>query len=75
MRWSATIRWCWRASTTCGGNEAWVLVDVAIGDDYGTLDHWKPYAIWRNTGNVYRVERGGAVEDDPIFEPAKSLDL
>jgi hypothetical protein len=39
-----------------GGNEAWVLVDVAIGDDYGTLDHWKPYAIWRNTGNVYRVE-------------------
>jgi hypothetical protein len=58
-----------------GGNEAWVLVDVAIGDDYGTLDHWKPYAIWRNTGNVYRVERGGAVEDDPIFEPAKSLDL
>jgi hypothetical protein len=50
------------------GNEHWVLVDVAIGDDYGMLDFWMKYAIWRNTGNVYRIERGGAVEDDPIFE-------
>lgn len=54
-----------------GGNEAWVLVDVAIGDDYGMLDFWKPYAIWRNTGNVYRVGSDGAVEDDPIYEPTR----
>lgn len=52
-----------------GGNEHWVFADVAIGDDYGSLDFWKPYAIWRNTGAVYRVERDGAVEDDPIYRP------
>jgi hypothetical protein len=25
----------------------------------------REYAIWRNTGNVYRVGDDGAVEDDP----------
>jgi hypothetical protein len=54
------------------GNESWILVDVAIGDDYGTLDFWKPYAIWRNTGAVYRVESDGEVADDPIHVPAGS---
>lgn len=54
------------------GTESWVLADVAIGDDYGVLDFWKPYAIWRNTGAVYRVESGGAVADDPIHVPAGS---
>lgn len=49
-----------------GGNESWVLADVAIGDDYGAIDFWQPYAIWRYTGDVYRVGRDGAVEDDPI---------
>src|SRR4051812_22351724 len=24
-----------------GGNEHWVFADVAIGDDYGSLDFWK----------------------------------
>jgi hypothetical protein len=49
-----------------GGNESWVLADVAIGDDYGAVDFWQCYAIWRNTGDVYRVGSDGAVEDDPI---------
>jgi hypothetical protein len=49
-----------------GGNESWVLADVAIGDDYGAIDFWQCYAIWRNTGDVYRVGSDGAVEDDPI---------
>lgn len=54
------------------GNETWVLSDVAIGDDYGALDFWRCYAIFRNTGAVYRVESGGAVADDPIHVPEGS---
>lgn len=55
-----------------GGNEHWVLADVAIGDDYGNVDFWKPYAIWRNTGALYRVINGGEVVDDPFYVPAGS---
>jgi hypothetical protein len=55
-----------------GGNEHWVLADVAIGDDYGVIDFWSPYAILRTTGAVYRVERDGTVADDPINVPAGS---
>jgi hypothetical protein len=55
-----------------GGNEHWVLADVAIGDDYGVIDFWSPYTILRTTGAVYRVERDGTVADDPIHVPAGS---
>jgi hypothetical protein len=55
-----------------GGNEHWVLADVPIGDDYGAFDFWRLYAIWRNTGALYRVESGGAVVDDPFYVPAGS---
>jgi hypothetical protein len=35
----------------------WVCVDFADG---------QKFAIWKTTGNVYRVDEHGAVEDDPI---------
>jgi hypothetical protein len=42
-------------------NGPWVCVDFEDGEKF---------AIWKNTGNVYRVgdgPLGGAVEDDPII--------
>lgn len=36
----------------------WVCVDFADGEQF---------AIWKTTGNVYRVGEHGAVEDDPII--------
>lgn len=55
-----------------GGSEHWVLVDVAIRDDYGALDFWKCHAIWRETGALYRVIGGNEVVEDPFFVPPGS---
>lgn len=52
------------------GNSAWVLVDVAIGDDYGALDFYARYAIWRHTGALYQVQSDESVADDPIYDPS-----
>jgi hypothetical protein len=38
----------------------WLEVAVASGG------HAAQYALWRYTGNVYRVGANGAVEDDPL---------
>lgn len=54
------------------GNEHWVFADVQVGDDYGAWDFELKHAIWRNTGALYRVERDGAVADDPIYVPEGS---
>jgi hypothetical protein len=37
----------------------WLLVTLADGTEY---------AIWKHTGNVYRVGPDGAVDEDPIVE-------
>ena len=34
-----------------------------------TFDDGEEYAIWKETGHVYRVGSDGAVEEDPIIEP------
>ena len=36
----------------------WVCIDLTNGGKF---------AIWKHTGNVYRVGKDGAVEDDPIL--------
>lgn len=52
-----------------GGNEVWVFADIKVGDDYGRHDFDVLYAIFRNTGALYRIESDGTVADDPIFVP------
>lgn len=42
----------------------WTLVDLGILG----WSHRKEFAIWNNTGNVYRDDEQGAVEDDPMIE-------
>lgn len=37
----------------------WVCIDFVDGSKF---------AIWKNTGAVYRVDEHGAVEDDPIIQ-------
>lgn len=48
----------------------WVLVD--LGQPSDRFDRVPAWALWRfailkTTGNVYRLEPGGAVEDDPLI--------
>lgn len=56
------------------GNEIWVCMDivhtrVAPGSPGRVANG---FAIFRNTGCLYRVEPDGAVEDDPIYVPKGS---
>jgi hypothetical protein len=45
-------------------NDHWVSIDmIPPGSRFGSLR--EQYAIWRETGNVYRLDEVGAVEDDP----------
>lgn len=54
--------------------EHWVCVDLVI-DEPGVLENGTPFtylvrrrfAIWQYTGNVYRVDKHGAAEDDPFL--------
>jgi hypothetical protein len=43
-----------------GPDGPWMLVDFLGGDRF---------AIWKATGEVYRVSADGTVEDDPILRP------
>lgn len=47
----------------------WLLVTLGQRSD-GATETWAryPFAIWEHTGAVHGI-RGGAVTDDPIFEP------
>jgi hypothetical protein len=40
----------------------WTCVDLLIEGEL------KQFAIWNNTGHVYRIGKGGAVEDDPFLK-------
>jgi hypothetical protein len=44
----------------------WLEVDTT--DPHDWKNHW---AIWIETGAVYKVDSGGAVEDDPMYDPTK----
>lgn len=44
---------------------SWIEVDV----DWPAVSRTEQYAVWKNTGDVYRVGADGAVEDDPIWKP------
>lgn len=65
-------------------NDWWLLVDLresfpsdvyhidtttGAATEVGTL----PFAIWRHTGDVYRVGLDGAVEDDAFLEVQRNL--
>jgi hypothetical protein len=55
------------------GNEIWVCMDVVhtrVPPGPGRVANG--FAIFRNTGCLYRVESDGAVEDDPIYVPKGS---
>lgn len=47
------------------GDAPWVLVTMWWLDE--EVDRSGEFAIWKSTGNVYRVHQG-AVEDDPFIE-------
>jgi len=42
----------------------WVCVD---------LDNGEKFAIWKETGNVFRVDENGAVEDEPLYEASSII--
>lgn len=46
-----------RRMTYPGPPGPWVCVDFADGTKF---------AIWKQTGDIYRVDEHGAVEDDPV---------
>lgn len=45
----------------------WVSVDARPHDSVRAGPSVQLYAVFRHTGAVYRVDVGGAVEDDPII--------
>lgn len=57
-----------------GGNESWAFAEVVCNDDYGREEFGMHFAIWRNTGCLYRTVggRGHEVVDDPFFVPEGS---
>jgi|GEM_PF-4397954 len=42
----------------------WICVD---------LDNGEKFAIWKETGNVFRVGLDGAVEDEPLYEASSII--
>lgn len=47
-------------------NQFWLSVDLAVDQDI------HKFAIWRNTGCVYKVDEHGASADDPFLIPKGS---
>jgi hypothetical protein len=52
------------------GTHAWTTVDLVHFPKPGSLSAvatFTRYAVWNHTGNVYRIDRRGAVVDDPFL--------